>query len=128
LTEKAGIASKMEEDLGGFSGFSAVPNLFYPVSTRSESKIDLFTSGVLPNEYDYLSENYTKERAYKSKTVPYISKWGYENGTDSRFNPYRLNSSFSFGFSNFSPFIENYSQSPKLMTHEWYLLDQLPVG
>jgi hypothetical protein len=128
LTEKIGTDSRMEEDLAGFVGFSAVPNLFYPVATRSSSKIDLFTTGVLPTEYDYLSENYTKERTYISRVVPYITKWRYDKGTDSRFNPYRLNSSFAFGFSNFSPYIENYSQSPKLMTHEWYLLDQMPIG
>jgi hypothetical protein len=128
LTEKIGTDSRMEEDLAGFPGFSSIPNLFYPVSPRSSSKIDLFTTGVLPSEYDYLSENYTKERAYISRVVPYVTKWGYDKGTDSRFNPYRLNSSFAFGFSNFSPFIENYSQSPKLITHEWYLLDQMPIG
>lgn len=117
---------KFESDLDSFSGFSGITNLFFnPIS--GNSKLEKIKSGILDNEYDYLAENYTKERTYKSRVTPYINKWGYLNGSDSRVNPYRYNSSLAFGFSNFSPFLNNYSQDPKLITHEWFLLENLPI-
>jgi hypothetical protein len=57
----------------------------------------------LDTEYDYYFEQYHPELCLMSKTVPFISKWGYyDEQKDSCENPYRLNVSKIFGVSNLS--------------------------
>lgn len=57
----------------------------------------------LETEYDYYLETFHPELCLMSKTVPYISKWGYyDEQKDSCENPYRLNVSKVFGVSNLS--------------------------
>lgn len=79
------------------------------------------------NEYDKLKENYIPELALSSKVVPFINKWVYDNeSVDVRENPYRLNNSIVFGYSNFSPVFDEISRNPKFYTHEWYYLQKYP--
>ena len=57
----------------------------------------------LETEYDYYMEQFQPDLCLISKTVPYISKWGYyDEQKDSCENPYRLNVSKVFGVSNLS--------------------------
>ncbi len=57
----------------------------------------------LETEYDYYFEQFHPDLCLKSKTVPYISKWGYyDEQKDSCENPYRLNVNKVFGVSNLS--------------------------
>ena len=57
----------------------------------------------LDTEYDYYLEQYHPDLCLMSKSVPYISKWGYyDEQKDSCENPYRLNVSKVFGVSNLS--------------------------
>lgn len=57
----------------------------------------------LETEYDYYLEQFHPDLCLMSKSVPYISKWGYfDEQKDSCENPYRLNVSKVFGVSNLS--------------------------
>lgn len=57
----------------------------------------------LKSEYEYYFENIIPELSTVSKTVPYISKWGYiDESKDSCENPYRLNTSKIFEACNMS--------------------------
>ncbi len=57
----------------------------------------------LSTEYDYYNEQVLPKLCLVSKTVPFISKWGYyDEQKDSCENPYRLNVSKVFGVSNLS--------------------------
>ena len=57
----------------------------------------------LESEYDYYLEQYLPDLCLLSKSVPYISKWGYyDEQKDSCENPYRLNVNKVFGVSNLS--------------------------
>ena len=57
----------------------------------------------LETEYGYYFEQFHPDLCLVSKTVPYISKWGYyDDQKDSCENPYRLNVSKIFGVSNLS--------------------------
>lgn len=57
----------------------------------------------LESEYDYYLEQFHPDLCLLSKTVPYISKWGYyDEQKDSCENPYRLNVNKSFEASNLS--------------------------
>ena len=57
----------------------------------------------LDTEYDYYNEQIHPDLCIISKTVPYISKWGYyDEQKDSCENPYRLNVNKVFGVSNLS--------------------------
>lgn len=82
----------------------------------------------LQNEYSKLNENFLKEYAVESRVVPYISKWNYKGGIDSRDNPYRLNQSRVFGKQNLSPDMNNISRSPSSLTHEWFYIDNIPLN
>ena len=57
----------------------------------------------LETEYDYYLEQLHPDLCLLSKSVPYISKWGYyDEQKDSCENPYRLNVNKVFGVSNLS--------------------------
>lgn len=72
------------------------------------------------SEYDRLSENELSDLAITSRANPWINKWVYEDfGRNARENEYRLNTSESFGFSNFSPSFKEFSSNAKFFTHEW---------
>ena len=116
-----------ESDLNDFSGFIGIRSVEKtgspPANLTKEQEFDF---GLLDSEYDYLKENYTVERASVSRIVPYIAKWAYRGGTDSRGNSYRLNVSPAFTPSNFSPTFDNQKPDPKYLTHEWILLENVP--
>jgi hypothetical protein len=86
-----------------------------------EGKID----GGVDSEYSRLNENFTKEFAATSRTIPYISKWTKEF-TDVKDMSYRLNTNLAFGTENFSPSFYIKDPTPQLFTHEWYLLGRVP--
>jgi hypothetical protein len=111
-------------DFTGFIGIRSVKEIGSPLANATKEQE--FDFGLLDLEYNYLEENYTVERASVSRIVPYISKWAYRGGTDSRGNPYRLNVSPAFTPSNFSPTFDNQIPDPKYLTHEWFLLESVP--
>lgn len=112
------------DEFDGFIGIRSIENT-NPI-VQNASKERLFNYGLLDNEYNYLQENYTVQRANVSRIVPFINKWAYKNGTDSRGNPYRLNLTPALTPSNFSPTFENIKPDPKYLTHEWFLLESVP--
>jgi len=119
---------KYYKDLEAFSGFLGIQSLSPESLPSTYSKEQVFSHGKLESEYQYLEENYTIERANRSRIVPYINKWGYTSGIDARGNPYRLNSSPAFSPLNFSPSLDRIGSDPKYLTHEWFLLEQPPAG
>ena len=62
-----------------------------------------YTGDIVDTEYEYFFENIVPELSTVSKTVPFITKWGYaDESKDSCENPYRLNTSKIFEACNFS--------------------------
>jgi hypothetical protein len=115
-------------DLDAFNGFIGIQSLTPNSLTDTSSKLQIFNRGKLDTEYEYLQENYTAERANVSRIVPFINKWAYTSGTDSRGNNYRLNVSPAFSPTNFSPSLDKNVPDARYVTHEWFLLEQPPVG
>ena len=116
-----------EKNLNSFQGFVGIRSIEQTnLQPNNATKEQQFNYGLLASEYSYLQENYTIERANLSRIVPFINKWGYKNGTDSRGHQYRLNLSPSFSPSNFSPTFQNFYPDPKYLTHEWFLLENVP--
>ena len=119
-------AIQAEQNLNGFNGFYGIQSIIDNNVVNPNDKGQLFNSGKLYTEYEYLQENYTKPRANRSRIVPYINKWGYYGGTDARGNQYRLNVSPAFSPTNFSPSFQKETPDPKYLTHEWLLLEGVP--
>ena len=115
-----------EQDLNNFQGFYGIQAITTDNVSDENVKQSVFEYGKLETEYQYLEENYTVTRANKSRIVPYINKWGYSGGTDSRGNKYRLNVSPAFSPTNFSPGFQQDLPNPDYMTHEWMILEGLP--
>ena len=115
-----------EQDLNSFNGFYGIQSLAPEEIIDPNIKSTLFEYGKLDTEYQYLQENYTVTRANKSRIVPYINKWVYNGGTDSRGNAYRLNVSPAFTPTNFSPGFQQDKPNPQYFTHEWMLLEGVP--
>lgn len=116
-----------EKKLIEFLGFSTLVDKFSTEETITSLAYKWFV-GLLPNEYDYLKENTNKDLSLKSRVTPYINKWAFLDGTDIRNNPYRLNTNNVFGELNFSPSFVNQEPNPNKFTHEWYYIDNLPIG
>jgi hypothetical protein len=77
----------------------------YVIKIKELAKSPLFDEYGSPlyTEYDYYLEQLHPELCLLSKSVPYISKWGYfDEQKDSCENPYRLNVNKVFGVSNLS--------------------------
>lgn len=120
---------KFESNLDSFDGFFGIQSISETQSvTQSNTKKFIFNYGKLETEYEYLEENYTTSRSNRSKIVPFINKWGYFGGTDSRGHSYRLNVSPAFSPTNFSPSFQKETPDPKYLTHEWMLLEGIPDG
>jgi hypothetical protein len=121
------VSTGYEDDLDSFSGFVGIRSIEQTAPIPdSATKVQTFNYGLLADEYSYLKENYTVERANLSRIVPFINKWGYKDGTDSRGHQYRLNLTPAFTPSNFSPTFQNLYADPKYLTHEWFLLENVP--
>lgn len=82
-----------------------------------------YVSGNVASEYHVNLENFTSEFATEGRVVPYITKWGAIDSSDSRDNPYRMNSDILFGKDNFGPSHRETSPTPEKMTHEWFYLE-----
>jgi hypothetical protein len=103
---------------GGFSNL---------IGLLKGSDPDINTEIDIESEYQRLEENYLKEQAVASRVVPYVNKWcWYDDGTDVRNNPYRLDVNLSFGINNFAPSQWNTGRSPVGFSHEWYYLCEFP--
>ena len=115
-------------DMSSFDGFMSIRDSRNRTAKFSSDPSDLseyysrFAGDIIRSEYDYYRENFTKDFAFKSKILPYISKWGYLNGLDARDNEYRLNNHVFFGEHNFSPSHVHDTQDEAHMTHEWYYM------
>jgi len=111
-------------DIDSFEGFFGFRDLYKePVVDNELYQLrDRFLNGLLNTEYHYYRENYTQDFAYSSKLVPFITKWGYVDGKDSRDNDYRLNLSTAFGLNNLSPDQNRKIPDASRMTNEWYYL------
>ena len=114
-----------DNNLQTFTGFFGLgadhtkPNqeaLTYPYREK-------FTTSNLKTEYDIYLENYSTEFANEGKIIPYISKWGISNSTDSRGNTYRLNSDILFGKDNFGPSHRETAPTAEKLTHEWFYIE-----
>ena len=93
---------------------------------ENESVDSEITSPKIEIEYDRLKENSIQELSTPSRVTPYINKWVYRNGKDTREHDYRLISSEAFGITNFSPSEDEFTRDPDYFTHEWYYLQKLP--
>jgi hypothetical protein len=82
-----------------------------------------FISGNVQSEYHVNLENFTKDFATEGRVIPYISKWGAIDSSDSRDNYYRLNSDITFGKDNFGPSHRETSPTPEKLTHEWFYIE-----
>jgi len=114
------------EEFLNFEGFFTVkdPDKVVPESNDlSFSLRTKYINGLANSEYEFYKENENLDFALRSKMIPYITKWSATDGTDSRSNPYRLNSELPFGFNNFSPDHEDLSQNPSNFTHEWFYIE-----
>jgi hypothetical protein len=119
---------RAEQNLDGFDGFYGIQSIVETTEpAQGSNKIASFEFGKLQTEYQYLEENFTERRANRSKIVPFINKWSYVGGTDSRGNPYRLNVSPAFSPTNFSPSFQKDLPDPRYLTHEWFLLEGIPL-
>ena len=125
-TYNYGTAVPSEQDLNTFQGFYGIQSLFPTGVVDENIKRTLFEYGKLNTEYEFLQENFTVSRANKSRIVPYINKWAYNGGVDSRGNSYRLNVSPAFSPTNFSPGFQQDTPNPIYFTHEWMLLEGVP--
>lgn len=115
-----------EPNLDIFNGFIGIQKLNPGIPPSQYTKLQTFSFGKLSSEYDYLLENYNPRLANYSRIVPFVNKWGYSSGTDSRGNSYRLNSTPAFTPTNFSPSLDRNKRDPKYLTNEWFLLESPP--
>lgn len=127
ITTPSSFDGNIYPDLDKFPGFYGIQDFkFYDDSLGIIKKRDQMFFGKLDSEYDYSKDNYLKEYSLKSRIEPYITKWGFNGGTDARGNSYRLNSNLAFSPLNFSPSFFRRTQDPKYFTHEWYTLQTPP--
>jgi hypothetical protein len=113
-------------ELIDFPGFSILKDPSKVVANDGTDEYKLRTkylNGLTTTEYDYYRENESLDFATRSKMIPYITKWGIKNGTDTRDNKYRLNTELVFGRNNFSPDHNDRTQNPLNFTHEWFYIE-----
>jgi hypothetical protein len=112
-------------DLIDFSGpFALKADHAYQSQQRlTYENRDRYVLGNVSSEYHVYLENFNKEYASTGRVIPYITKWGLEDSTDSRDNPYRLNSDLMFGKDNFGPSQRETSPTPEKLTHEWFYIE-----
>jgi hypothetical protein len=112
-------------DLIDYSGpFALKANHAYQSSQNlTYQNRDRYLLGNVSSEYHVYLENFNSEYATAGRVIPYITKWGLEDSTDSRDNPYRLNSDLMFGKDNFGPSHRESSPTPEKLTHEWFYIE-----
>ena len=106
----------------GFFGLGADHSQPSAASATYEIR-DKYLTSSLKSEYEIYLENYSKEFATDNRLVPYISKWGVIDSTDSRGNPYRLNTDIAFGKDNFGPSHREVIPTAEKLTHEWFYIE-----
>jgi len=113
------------QDPLNFIGTFSIKADHVPIESKSPTYQvrDKFLQGNLSSEYHAYLENYTKDFAIDGRVIPYITKWGITDSTDSRDNPYRLNSDIVFGKDNFGPSHRETSTTPEKLTHEWFYIE-----
>ena len=114
------------EEYENFEGFFTIKDPDKITAVLGDDVFKLKTkylNGIAGSEYEYFKENESLDFSLRSKILPYITKWVATDGTDSRNNPYRLNSELVFGFNNFSPDHNDTSQNPSNFTHEWFYIE-----
>lgn len=112
-------------DITGFTGFFGLRDISVNVNYKNVDDYNYnkrFYEHMLKSEYNAYRENFSVNYAQTSRITPYICKWGYVNGTDSRDNPYRLNAHSVFGLSNISPDFNRYVPDVNSLTHEWFYM------
>lgn len=113
-------------ELNDFSGFSILKdpaNVGPQQDTLSYQLREKYFNGLTQSEYNFYKENESVDFALRSKIIPFITKWGIKNGSDSRDNQYRLNTEIVFGKNNFSPDEIDKTQNPDNFTHEWFYIE-----
>jgi hypothetical protein len=117
----------------GVSGWPDIENFYNNggfsnlIGLLKEADPDVTFDINILSEYQRLEENFLKEQAVASRIIPYINKWvWYDDGTDVRNNPYRLNLNLAFGLNNFAPSKWDLNRSAEAFTHEWYYLCKFP--
>jgi len=112
-------------DLIDFSGpFALKADHAYKSQQRlTYQNRDRYVLGNVSSEYHVYLENFNKDYATVGRVIPYITKWGLEDSTDSRDNPYRLNADLMFGKDNFGPSHRETSPTTEKMTHEWFYIE-----
>lgn len=110
-------------ELTDFPGFSILQDPSKIIQAGETEYDKKYLNGATSTEYDYYQENDSLDFATRSKIVPYITKWGLKNSTDTRGNKYRLNTELIFGRNNFSPDQVDAYQNPINFTHEWFYIE-----
>jgi hypothetical protein len=114
-----------DENLQSFTGFfslgadHSLPN----PDSKTYNYREKFLSNNLSSEYHVYLENFSSDFALESRVIPYISKWGIIDSTDSRGNTYRLNSDILFGKDNFGPSHRETLPTAEKLTHEWFYIE-----
>ena len=112
-------------DLIDFSGPFALKadHAYQSRQNLTYERRDKFILGNVSSEYHIYLENFNKDYATTGRVIPYITKWGLEDSTDGRDNPYRLNTDLSFGKDNFGPSHRETAPTPEKLTHEWFYIE-----
>ena len=130
------VISNIQQDIGDSDGDSDVSILEYnediDINKIKEIAKSPFFDGFgnsLDTEYDYYLEQIHPDLCLVSKSVPYISKWGYyDEQKDSCENPYRLNVNKVFGVSNLSAntYLRNCDEDEYTHNMPYYIILNTP--
>lgn len=114
-----------DNNLQNFTGFFGLGADHSQPNKNSDSyeDRDKYLTNSLKTEYNVYLENFSKQFATENRITPYISKWGIIDSTDSRGNPYRLNSDICFGKDNFGPSHRETIPTAEKLTHEWFYIE-----
>jgi len=110
------------KDFYGYFMFRSMPERIDYYNNDDYNYNKRFYEHLLTSEYNAYKENYNVDLSVKSRINPYISKWGYKSGTDSRDNIYRLNIHNVFGEYNMSPSHTRFKADSNLLTHEYFYI------
>jgi hypothetical protein len=118
-----------KDTYGDSDFYSTYEDSVYGIKELAKSPFFDDYGNYLDTEYDYYYEKYHPDLCLKSKSVPYISKWGYyDEQKDSCENSYRLNVNKVFGVNNLSANIYSGKCDEKEYTHSmpYYMILNTP--
>lgn len=78
-------------------------------------------------EYDRLRENNLVGTANLNKTAPFINKWVYSFSVNTINKDYLFNTSYAFGYNNFSPSPVSGGSKALDFTNDYYLFGTYPI-